>query len=279
MSVNQEQQDFWSSEAGHKWVRYQREMDALFEPVLQLVLDHANLMAGETVLDVGCGAGTSTALATLKVGDTGRCTGIDISDTLLAHASRTLKSDNTNWLLADAQTHPFEPKTFDAMISRFGVMFFADPIVAFTNIRSALKPHGRVIMAAWGPAPKNPWFMLPAKAGKEQMGQMPKTDRSLPGPFAFEDQNRVMTILKEAGYSDIQTTTHDLGLTASNGLVRTAKLCCEIGPADGILRYFNGTLDDRNAIEKRIVELFKPFETKEGLHIPASIHLFTARVG
>ena len=279
MNVNQQQQDFWSSQAGEKWVKHQRDMDALLAPVLQLVLDHAELQAGETVLDIGCGAGTSTVQAAQLVGKTGRCTGVDIADTLLDHAARELDRDNINWLLADAQTHKFQPNTFDAMISRFGTMFFADTIAAFANIKAALKPNGRVVIAAWGPAPDNPWFMLPAKAAKMQLGQMPKTNRSLPGPFAFEDQNRVVEMLKQAGFSNVESTNHPLKLTATNGLQATAQLCCEIGSASGALQYFNGTADDRKAIGAGIENLFKPFETKDGLHIPASIHLFTARAG
>jgi ubiquinone/menaquinone biosynthesis C-methylase UbiE len=279
MSVNQEQQDFWSSQAGEKWVRNQSEMDALLAPVLQLVLKHADLQAGETVLDIGCGAGTSTARAAQLVSDTGHCTGLDIADTFLNHAAHELGHPNIDWLLADAQTHQFQPNTFDAMISRFGVMFFSDTVAAFANIKSALKPQGRIVMAAWGPAPENPWFMLPAKAAKAQLGQMPKTDRSLPGPFAFENHNYVVEMLAEAGFLNIEATNYSLNLTAPNGLASAAQLCCEIGSANAALQYFNGTAEDRKSIEAAIVELFKPFETKEGLHIPSSIHLFTARAG
>lgn len=279
MQVNQDQQNFWSSEAGEKWVRNQHEMDTLLAPVLQLVLDHADLIAGETVLDIGCGAGTSSAQAAQLVGETGTCTGLDIADTLLDHAARKFDRPNLNWLLADAQTHQFEPSTFDAMISRFGVMFFSDMVAAFTNIRSALKPQGRIVMAAWGPAPENPWFMLPAKAAKAKLGQMPKTDRSLPGPFAFENEIRVVEMLEAAGFTNIEATNHAVDLTAPDGLKSAARLCCEIGSASAALQYFNGTKEDKKAVQTRIAELFKPFETKEGLHIPASIHLFTARAG
>jgi ubiquinone/menaquinone biosynthesis C-methylase UbiE len=279
MGVNQEQQDFWSSDAGEKWIKNQREMDILLTPVLQLVLDHARLQVGETVLDIGCGAGTSTLQAAQLVGDTGHCTGLDISDTLLGHAACTLDHSNIDWLLADAQTHQFQPRTFDAMISRFGVMFFSDTVSAFANIKSALKPQGRIVMAAWGPASENPWFMLPAQAAKAQLGEMPKTDRSLPGPFAFEDHTRVIEMLEQAGFININTTNHAVNLTATGGLPSATQLCCEIGPANAALKYFAGTAEDRKSIISELTKLFKPFETKEGLNISASIHLFTAQVG
>lgn len=279
MGENQDQQDFWSSQAGEKWVQHQRDMDALLAPVLQLVLDHADLKAGETVMDIGCGAGTSTAKAAKLVGGNGHCTGVDIADTLLDHAARELDRKNIDWVLADAQTHSFQSEIFDAIISRFGVMFFADNVAAFTNIRTSLKRNGRIVMAAWGPAPENPWFMLPAKAAKAQLGQMPKTDRSRPGPFAFEDQTHVVAMLEAAGFSKVETSNHALELTATNGLEAAAELCCEIGSANAALQYFGGTQQDRNAIETTIASLFKPFEIKEGLHIPASIHLFTAQAG
>lgn len=275
LQSNLEQKDFWSSDAGEKWVRYQQEMDELFEPVMQMVLQNANLQKGEAVLDIGCGAGTSTTLAAQLVGNTGHCTGLDISETLLAKAAEVHAFDQIKWVLADAQTHPFIKNSYDVMISRFGVMFFEVSVAAFTNIKQSMKPGSRLVMAAWGPAQDNPWFMLPAKVAKAKLGQMPKTDRNLPGPFAFEDQNRVMAMLDQAGLSNVQITNHKTNLTATNGLKATAKLCCEIGPADNILRHFNGSAHDRSEIEKGIFDQFKPFETNEGLLIPASIHLIT----
>jgi ubiquinone/menaquinone biosynthesis C-methylase UbiE len=277
MSVNQDQQDFWSSTAGENWIKYQRDMDTLLAPVLQLVLDQAVLQLGEAVLDIGCGAGTSTAQAAQLVGKNGSCTGADISDTLLGHAARVLDAPNTTWLLADAQTHAFAPETFDVMISRFGVMFFADTVAAFANIKAALKPQGRIVMAAWGPAPDNPWFMLPAKAAKAQLGAMPKSDRSLPGPFAFENADHVLEMLGQAGFHDAAHSNHSVGLTATNGAQGAAALCCEIGSARAALNHFNGTQSDQDAIEETLTSFFKSLEINGDLKIPASIHIFTAR--
>jgi SAM-dependent methyltransferase len=279
MSVNQEQKDFWSDQAGQKWIEYQADMDRLFDPILQLVLKEANLKTGETVLDIGCGAGTSTSHAAQLVGPMGHCTGADISDTLLNHGAATLNRNNTSWLLADAQTHPFAPNSFDAMISRFGVMFFKDTVAAFQNIKSSLKPIGRVTMAAWGPAKDNPWFMFPARAAKERLGQMPKTDRSLPGPFAFEDHERVLRQVEAAGFTDCDVQTLDMKLDAGPDIEKVATLCCEIGPVVGALNHFNASQADADAIASRIAELFSPYETGGGIYIPASIHLFSARVG
>ena len=106
MGENQEQQDFWSSQAGEKWVQHQRDMDALLAPVLQLVLDHADLKAGETVMDIGCGAGTSTAKAAKLVGENGHCTGVDIADTLLDHCAASPQAA----LRTQPSSPPFQPR-------------------------------------------------------------------------------------------------------------------------------------------------------------------------
>ncbi len=276
MSINQAQKEFWSEQVGQQWIDYQADMDRLFDPILQLVLSHANLKSGEAVLDIGCGAGTSTSRAAQLVGPMGHCTGADISETLLNHGASTVNRNNTRWLLADAQTHPFEPNSFDVMISRFGVMFFEDTVSAFRNIRSSLKPNGRIVMAAWGLAQDNPWFMYPARAAKERLGAMPKTDRTLPGPFAFEDHERILSQLTDAGFTDVAVQTFDMKLDAGTDMKQVAALCCQIGPVVGALNHFNGSQADVEAIAARIAELFTPCQEKDGIYIPASIHLFSA---
>lgn len=271
---NTDQAEFWSTTAGENWVACQAAMDTLLAPVLDLVLDHAKLQPGEHVLDIGCGAGTSTAQAARQVGVSGSATGLDISDTLLAQA-RQQYGNSASFVLADAQTHAFDPGQSDILISRFGVMFFADNVAAFANMARALKPGGRMILAAWGPAPNNPWFMIPAQVAAARLGKLPKTDRTLPGPFAFEDQARVVDILARAGLNDITAKTHRLHLTPQNGVEGAATLCCQIGPAEKALRHFEASQNDRDAIRADIADAFKPFDGPT-LRIPADINLFTA---
>ncbi len=279
MSGNADQRAFWSETVGPDWVALQGVMDASFQPVLDLVLDKAGLKPGRSVLDIGCGAGTSTLQAADKVGSDGSAVGADISDTLLARA-RILAHDraNVDFVLADAQTHAFTPQAFDHLISRFGVMFFGDSVQAFANMAKSLRPGATVTMACWGPAPNNPWFMTPAKAAQSVLGQPPKADRTLPGPFAFEDQARVVTMLQAAGLRDVSATTCNLLLTPPGDAAAFADQQAVIGPVKGIIDHFNGTDADRAAIRDRIIEACAPFETPDGMRVPADINLFEARV-
>lgn len=276
MSVNADQQDFWSNAAGDKWVAQQAAMDTLLAPVLDLVLDTAALQSGDHVLDIGCGAGTSTAQAAAIVGATGHAKGADISAPLLSHAQNSFKAANLSWLHADAQTHSFAPQQFDAMISRFGVMFFANTTDAFANIRKSLKPNAEITMAAWGPAADNPWFMDPAKAARAQLGPMPKTDRTLPGPFAFEDPARTITQLTTAGLYNVTCTTHQLALTSHGDAKAAADLCCVIGPADRAIAHFDATPAQQRDLRDTIAAQFETYQSDAGLQIPASIHLYQA---
>jgi SAM-dependent methyltransferase len=278
MSVNSDQQTFWSTDAGDKWVAQQAAMDTLLAPVLDLVLSRAGLQSGDQVLDIGCGAGTSTLHAADQIGVTGHATGLDISHTLLAQAAASENTSNVSWLLADAQTHPFAPNSFDALISRFGVMFFADTTAAFSNIARAVKSGGTITMAAWAAAPDNPWFMVPAAASRAVLGPSPKTDRTQPGPFAFEDPSRIIPMLEAAGLHNVTCTTHQMGLTSHGTAQDAADLCCEIGPADNAIRNFAATPDQQRRLRNEIATRLTTFQTDQGLHIPGSIHLYQARV-
>lgn len=276
--TNTDQQEFWSKSAGPAWVALQEAMDTLMQPVLDLVMAEAQIASGMRVLDIGCGTGASVAQAAEVVGPAGHVTGLDIADTMLDLARTRLHDHlNTSLMLADAQTTPFAPGSFDALISRFGVMFFEDSASAFANMAAALVPGSALTFAAWGPARHNPFFMEPARAAAQILGEMPKVDRTLPGPFAFEDTGRVLKILETAGLVEIRARTVDLRLTPAGDLRALADLCCTIGPADSALRYHEGTDADRAALSDGIALRFAPFETADGVRIPAAINLFQAR--
>ena len=275
---NDDQKEFWRDAAGPAWVDMQSHMDALMQPVLDLVLERAALSTGARVLDIGCGTGTSVAMAADAVGGTGHVTGLDISDTMLAHARVQLTArTNTTLVLADAQRYGFAPDSFETLISRFGVMFFEDSVAAFANMAKGLVPEGTMTFAAWGPAPNNPFFMYPAQAAAEVLGPMPKVDRTLPGPFAFEDTTRVIAMLQDAGLVDVTAETVDLHLTPDGDMQAVSDLCCQIGPAQASLKFHDATAQNRNSVAQAIAARFAPFDGPDGVRIPAAINLYAAR--
>lgn len=276
-TANRDQQEFWGDEAGPKWVVHQAAMDAQLAPVLDGVLRRAALQPGEHVLDIGCGAGMSTFRAADDVGPQGAVTGLDISHSLFAVADAAARAHaNVQFILDDAATHRFAPAKHDALISRFGVMFFDDPVAAFRNIAHALRPGGRMIFACWGQIDANPYFKTAARAANEILGPTPKSDPDLPGPFAFRDPARVHAILTAAGFEQIEVEVTDLALTPSGSLRDFIETACVIGPAERALVHHKASDTDRARLVARLEEVFAVHMTDAGLRIPAEINFVSA---
>ncbi len=201
---NADQVAFWNGPAGEKWAQLQVEMDRNLGDVTAALLPFAAPKPGERVLDIGCGAGQTSYLLADAVGQGGHVTGVDISAPLLAAARRVMDSaKNIAFVEADASAYDFKPE-YDLVVSRFGVMFFDDPPDAFANIRTALKPGGRLAFACWRSVPENQWVSLPVGAARAILPPLPPPDPLAPGPFAFAEPARVKDILGRAGFRDIR---------------------------------------------------------------------------
>jgi SAM-dependent methyltransferase len=240
---NADQRAFWNGAVGARWAQYQTDMDRNLTDASAGVLALAAPKPGEMVLDIGCGAGqTSFALAD-AVGREGRVTGLDISAPLLAAAGKAAAQvPNVSFIEADASLHPFKPE-YDLVFSRFGVMFFDDPVAGFTNIHKALKPEGRLAFVCWRPAPENQWVAIPAAAAKDLLPPSPPVDPLAPGPFAFADPQRIHDILGKAGFHDVTVRAlngvMDLGETADHAafqMTNLGPLSRALGDADDTAR-------------------------------------------
>ncbi|MFY2826671.1 class I SAM-dependent methyltransferase [Ruegeria sp. MALMAid1280] len=280
-SANEEQAEYWGqSENGTKWLTYEDQLDHAFAPVLNLVLNRAELSAGMKVLDIGCGTGVSTLAAARRVGPDGQVLAADISQPFLDRATaRALENglDNIQFQYADAQTFAFEPDLMDAAISRFGVMFFSDSVAAFANIAKALKPGAQMTFAAWAPLDVNPWFRVPHIAAVKRLGHPPRVDRYAPGPLAFHDLDHVTGMMVQAGLSDVKAEAVPVKLQGVNGVEGTAALCTRVGPAARVIAYFDGDERDVQAIQKDVTTEFQHLQNGTKPHIPAVINLFQAR--
>jgi SAM-dependent methyltransferase len=191
---------------------------------------------GESVLDLGCGGGTTALDLARAVAPAGTVVGVDASAEVLAFAQRLADGcERVRWVHADAQVFPFEPSSFDAAFSRFGVMFFADPIAAFMNIRRSLRPNGRLAFVCWRTLEENPLDDLPLRAAAAHLPLQPADDPDAPGPFAFADPVRLRDILGRAGYADIEITAHDEQV-GSGDLDAMLAVCSRVGALGKILR-------------------------------------------
>jgi len=225
---NEDQKEYWNDRAGEQWVSHQEALDAMLIPVTQLLMNAVAPQKAERLLDIGCGTG-ETSLMAANAGAT--VTGVDISEPMLALAKQRL-GDQADMQAADASEWQAD-EPFDVIMSRFGVMFFDDPVAAFSNICSNLKPGGRMIFACWQAPQENEWVMLPMSAIIPLLPEPPQSDPEAPGPFALADPERLRGILSDAGFDDIQIEPHGVPITLAHegGLKTAVEFSSQIGPA------------------------------------------------
>jgi len=210
-----DQKALWNSNAGCPWVESQRTMDEMFAPIEALLTDAVVAVSPRAVLDIGCGTGATTLAVARRLGAASRCVGVDISEPMVTAARARAEREGTpaQFLLADAETHPFEPSSYDAIMSRFGVMFFDDSIRAFTNLRRAARNGAALRLVAWRSAEENPFMTVAERAAAPLMPDLPPRVPDAPGQFAFADAGRVRRILDESGWAGVDIRPIDVDCT------------------------------------------------------------------
>jgi len=275
---NADQIAYWNGPGGQHWADRQQTQDVVLAPVSDALIARAGPKAGERIVDVGCGCGATTIALAQKVGPTGHVSGIDISAPMLGRARQIAPADlPVDFVLADATVYPFDPLSFDLLVSRFGVMFFAEPALSFTNMRQALRRSGRLAFACWREPRENPFFMAPLQAAYKHVPKLPQLGPDDPGPFSFASEARVTRILSEAGFSNIAMEPCDLSLDTAvgGGLEAAVEAALEIGPTARALAEQPPELVA--AATGSIREALKPFVRGQAVLLPASIWIVTAR--
>ncbi len=229
-SPNAAQVEQWNGPGGAAWTALQARMDAQFEHITPALLAAAALRSGERVLDVGCGTGETSLLAADAVGPTGTVLGVDISAPMLGLATqRAASRPNVTFRLEDASIARFEAP-FDVVLSRFGVMFFADPVAAFASLTRALAPNGRVVFVCWQELAKNDFMTVPMRAAAPFLPPPVPGDPLAPGPGAFAAKDRVEAILGAAGLVDVSVEPHELPMPIGTSVEDAMVTVDRIGP-------------------------------------------------
>ena len=235
-AANAKQSAYWNGEAGRRWTAVQQSQDRLLGEISVALFEAAALKPGEAVIDVGCGAGDTTLSAAAL---TGRALGVDMSEPMLARARERAAEAGSpaRFALADATLYDFSAETADVIISRFGVMFFAEPARSFANLKRGLKSGGRLAFAAWRHPERNPWLMVPYAAALKRLPPQPPLPFDQPGPFAFHDEARVRDILETAGFRDIgfSTCATELDIADGKGLEEAVDKALTLGPTSRAL--------------------------------------------
>jgi len=210
--ASSEQEQLWNGSSGQAWVESQELLDHVLAPFETLLVEAAAVRSPGRLLDVGCGTGSTTLAIARRLGTSARCTGIDISQPMLSLATaRAAREDSgATFIRADAQTHPFEPASADMIVSRFGVMFFDDPVAAFANLRRAATADAALRLIAWRSAAENPFMTAAERAAAPLLPELPARNPDGPGQFAFGSAKRVQAILDESGWSGAEVRPIDV---------------------------------------------------------------------
>jgi len=289
-SANPEQREYWNGADSHEWVDEADRFDAMLAPWGERVLDAGALAAGERVLDVGCGNGATTLGAAARVGapnrdgdgdgdGDGEATGFDISEPMLevARSRATARGvANARFTAGDAQTDPLDGP-YDVAISRFGIMFFADPVAAFANIRSALVPGGRAAFLCWRPMFDNEWVMVPTGAALEHVSAPEPPPPDAPGPFRFGAEGSLAAALTAAGFADVTSEALDGPMLL--GGPSSFDEAYEFMAGGGMTRRVLGTAPDeaKTRALAAMRDALVPFATDDGIRMNAAVWLVRAR--
>jgi SAM-dependent methyltransferase len=275
-NANAAQAEFWNETAGPTWAEFQDQLDNQVRPLGDEALQALAPAAGERILDIGCGCGQSSLQLAERVGPAGEVVGLDISAPMLVVARARkppLSAGRVSFIEGDAQTADLGEARFDAAYSRFGWMFFADPVAAFANIRRALRPGARLAMVTWRAFAENPLFTAPAEAAASLVTFPPPGDPSAPGPFRYGDVSDATQALNEAGFSDVTARPFDapVGARTLDGAV---SLALRLGPLGALLRQTPGLTDKARPAVRQALERYV---TPAGLEVPAAVWIVTAR--
>ena len=277
--ANTAQHEYWNNVAGPRWVGLGGFVERRVRAVNDLLLTRSAVMPGESVLEVGCGTGAATVPFAEAVGERGRVVGVDRSEPMLASARQRVAASglgNISLLQADAQVHRFEPNRFDLIISRFGVMFFADPVAAFRNLVPTARPGGRLCFVCWGPLAENRHWLIPYEVALRHLGPPAPRPPHAPGPMAFAEPEYVRSVLEGAGYEAIEIrreTPEIIGASPQE----EAEHACIMGPSGRLIEEKKPQESVRELIKQEMTEAFAAYARAEEMVLPSTIFLVTAR--
>ena len=276
--VNKNQRDFWSGKGGDIWVERQNAMDTMLSPLGEAALNKLNLNEGENVLDIGCGCGHTTLNIAKRISPDGQVTGLDISEPMLKRAKESaneMSISNASFNCVDVQTDDIGEEVYSAAFSRFGVMFFEDPIAAFHNINKSLITGASLSFVCWQSPALNPWQSLFIEAVKKYV-DLPSPQPRSPSPFAFMELEYISSILEESNFQNIMIEGHEAEVNMFSGrsLSDSVKDYISINPVvSGMLK--DSTEQEKTEIINSAIEAFSPYYSAKGLMFPSATWLVT----
>ncbi len=274
--LRSKQRRYWNRVAGPRWVAQQAFLEKRMASVNDRLLACAAPSEGERVLEIGCGTGATTLPLAAAVGESGRVLAVDISEPMLEAARRRLEASGfrrITLLLADAAGESFERQSFDLIVSRFGVMFFADPVRAFKNLFAASRPGGRLVFACWAPLEENPHWLIPYEVALRHLGPAAPQPPHAPGPLSLSDRDFVEGVLRDAGFENIRVRRESF-LVMGSTPEEEADHAITMGPSARLIDEKKPDEEVRERIRREMAETFAAYGKKE---LPATLFLVSAR--
>ena len=261
------------------WVREADRWDGTSGRFGDAMLEAAELEPGQRVLDVGCGAGSTTIEAARRVAPKGSAVGVDISGPALAIARERADAsalDAIDFIEADAQVHPFESGAFDAVISRFGTMFFGDPVAAFANLRHALRRGGRLAIVAWQGPFESEWTTVAVNVAIAHFGHPPDLGApGGPGPYAFADGDLFRSVVTTSGFRDVTLAAIARPMLMGSDVEDVVGMVAATPQSQGL---FAGQPEAKvRAAIAGLRDAFAPYARPEGVVMNGTAWLLTAR--
>ena len=278
--TNKKQRDFWSGKGGDIWVEKQNAMDVMLEPLGNAALAKLPKNLGRHVIDIGCGCGSTTLSIAEQLNESAKITGVDISEPMLDQAKKVASEknlSNVDFQVMDIQTELDIEGKYSAAFSRFGVMFFENPVIAFKNINRSLKEEANFSFVCWQSPKLNPWQSLSIQVIKEFI-DLPSPPERSPGPFAFAEADYLKSIMTDSGFKNINLESHEQQVTMFTGksLEQASNDYLSINPVvTEMLKEAPESIKEN--ISSSLQNLFKEYSNGNGLHFPSATWLVTAR--
>jgi SAM-dependent methyltransferase len=266
----------WNGAAGEAWVEARDVLDGMFRTLEERLADTASDAGALRVLDIGCGTGATTLAIARRLAADGEALGADLSAPMIAaaRARAARESSAARFVVADVETHRFPRARYDLAVSRFGVMFFPDPVAAFANLRGALRPGGRLAAVAWRSREENPFMTTAERTALPLLPEAPPPrPPHAPGQFAFADPDRVTGILAASGWTDAALRPVDVDCAFPAAALDL--YLRRLGALGTLLR----DVDDatRERVVAAVTEAFQPFVHGDEVRFTAACWWIEAR--
>ncbi len=260
------------------WLANADARERQLQPVSDALFERASLRPGERVLDVGVGSGPTTGQAWEAVRPDGSVTGIDIAAPMITAARQRITAHEIEWIVGDAATYNFPPKTYDAVISRFGVMFFADPLAAFRNLCEGTRPGGRLIVTVWSSLCATGLFGIPYTVATTTLHRLGAEYQGFPPDgflFSLGQPETIREVLSAAGWADIETAVDNRTLYLPSDPTAAAKMTMAAGPVQALLEGQSEMV--RAEVEAALTADYVHRQNESGIGLPAGFIVVAAR--